>query len=124
MSSVDAIIADLGLSSNQISNAARGFSFDADGPLDMRLDPSSGETAAQLLSRISETDLATLIYVQSQERASRRIAKRICEARRGGRLNSTLLLARLAADAAGMRWAAGADRSTPRRERLWHCEWR
>ncbi len=101
--SVDAIIADLGLSSNQIADAARGFSFEADGPLDMRLDPSSGETVAELLGRINEAELATLIYVQSQERASRRIAKRICEARRGGRLNSTLLLARLAADAAGMR---------------------
>src|SRR5262249_4445037 len=103
MERVDAIVADLGVSSNQLADPVRGFSFELNGPLDMRLDPSRGVTAADLLESLSEAEIATLIYVQSQERASRRIAKRICQARQSGRLSSTLALARLAAEAAGSR---------------------
>lgn len=100
---VDAILADLGLSSNQLADAARGFSFEHDGPLDMRLDPSTGQTAADLLATLGEAELANLLYVQSQEARSRRIARAICAARRTGRINSTAMLARLVSDAVGAR---------------------
>jgi 16S rRNA (cytosine1402-N4)-methyltransferase len=98
---VTAILADLGLSSRQIADPARGFSFDADGPLDMRLDQRQKTTAADLVNTLSEGELSDLLYFQSQERHSRRIAKRICLARRQGRINSTLVLARLVASAVG-----------------------
>jgi 16S rRNA (cytosine1402-N4)-methyltransferase len=97
----DGILADLGLSSNQLLNPERGFSFDADGPLDMRMDQSQRTTAADILNAMSEGELSDLLYLQSQERHSRRIAKRICQARRQGRLNSTAMLARLVASATG-----------------------
>src|SRR5262249_796967 len=86
---------------NQISDPSRGFSFDLDGPLDMRIDRSGPTTAADLVNGLTESELADLLYVQSQERHSRRIARRICEAHRAGRLNSTLMLARIVAEAVG-----------------------
>jgi len=98
---VTAILADLGLSSSQIADPLRGFSFDADGPLDMRLDQRQKTTAADLVNSLSEGELSDLLYFQSQERHSRKIAKRICQARRHGRINSTLVLARLIASAVG-----------------------
>jgi 16S rRNA (cytosine1402-N4)-methyltransferase len=98
---VGGILADLGVSSNQIANPLKGLSFDIDGPLDMRLDPALPRTAADLVNSLPEGELADLLYLQSQERHSRRIAKRICQARRHGRLNSTVALARLIASAVG-----------------------
>lgn len=98
---VDGILADLGVSSNQIADPSRGLSFDVDGPLDMRLDRSLPITAADLVNGLSEGELADLLYLQSDERASRRISKRICQARRNGRLDSTVALARLVAAAVG-----------------------
>jgi 16S rRNA (cytosine1402-N4)-methyltransferase len=95
------ILADLGLSSNQLLDPERGFTFDADGPLDMRMDQDQRLTAADLLNTMSEGELSDLLYLQSQERHSRRIARQICQARRQGRLNSTLMLARLVASASG-----------------------
>ena len=74
---VQAVLADLGVSSPQLDRAARGFSFRADGPLDMRMNPEAGETAAQLIERLSEQELADLIYTLGEERLSRRIARRI-----------------------------------------------
>ena len=72
------LLADLGVSSPQLDVAERGFSFRLDGPLDMRMNPSGcGETAAELLDRLEEPDLANLIYAYGQERRSRRIARRI-----------------------------------------------
>ena len=72
------VIADLGVSSPQLDVAERGFSFRLDGPLDMRMNPSSdGETAAELIDRLEENDLADLIYGYGEERLSRRIARRI-----------------------------------------------
>ena len=76
---VDAVLADLGISSDQLDDPARGFSFQSDGPLDMRLDPTRGPTAAELLARLSERDLADVIWRFGEERHSRRIAKRIKE---------------------------------------------
>jgi len=101
VTTVGGLLADLGLSSNQIADPARGFSFDVDGPLDMRLDKTQSTTAADLVNSLSEGALADLLYLQSQERHSRRIAKRICQVRRDGRLNSTVQLARIVASAVG-----------------------
>lgn len=98
---VAGILADLGVSSNQIADASRGLSFESDGPLDMRLDRRGPTTAADLVNTLSEGELSDLLYFQSQERHSRRIAKRICQARRQGRINSTVMLARLVASAVG-----------------------
>jgi 16S rRNA (cytosine1402-N4)-methyltransferase len=75
------ILADLGLSSLQISDAARGFSFQADGPLDMRMNPLSEPTAEQVVNQIDERELADLIYEFGEERRSRRIARAIVRSR-------------------------------------------
>lgn len=76
--SASLVLADLGVSSPQLDVAARGFSFRLDGPLDMRMNPESdGETAAELIERMEESDLADLIYAYGEERLSRRIARRI-----------------------------------------------
>lgn len=95
------ILADLGLCSAQIEDAERGFSFDRDGPLDMRLDRRLKTTAADLVNTLGEGELSDLLYLQSQEQHSRKIARRICQARRQGRLNSTVAFARLVAAAMG-----------------------
>lgn len=102
VSAVDRLLADLGVSSNQIADPTRGLSFESDGPLDMRLDSRQPTTAADLVNSLSESELSDLLYFQSQERQSRRIARRICQARRQGRINSTVLLARLVAAAVGV----------------------
>lgn len=75
---------DLGVSSHQIDTATRGFSYHQDGPLDMRMDCSSGVPAAQLLARVSEADLVGLIKQYGEERSARRIARSICRRRDAG----------------------------------------
>jgi 16S rRNA (cytosine1402-N4)-methyltransferase len=92
---VDGVLADLGICSDQLDDAQRGFSFAASGPLDMRMDRDCGETARDLLLRLSERDLADLIYQYGEERFSRRIAARIVEVRRRQPLNTTEELADL-----------------------------
>jgi len=77
----DGVLLDLGVSSLQLDDPERGFSFRADGPLDMRLDRSRGETAADLVHGLAECDLADLIYRYGEERASRRVARAIVRAR-------------------------------------------
>src|SRR5690349_21857738 len=79
--SADGILADLGLSSLQLSDAQRGFSFQAEGPLDMRMDPREERTADQAVNRMDEEELANLIYEFGEERRSRRIARAIVRAR-------------------------------------------
>ncbi len=74
---VVAVLADLGVSSPQLDVAERGFSFRHDGPLDMRMNPAVGETVAELIERLDETELADLIYAYGEERLSRRIARRL-----------------------------------------------
>jgi 16S rRNA (cytosine1402-N4)-methyltransferase len=91
----DGVLADLGVCSDQLDDAARGLSFQESGPLDMRLDAERGETAADLLRRLSERDLADLIYRYGEERFSRRIARRIVEARQREPLETTEQLAEL-----------------------------
>jgi 16S rRNA (cytosine1402-N4)-methyltransferase len=79
--SLDGLLADFGLSSMQLGEAERGFSFQADGPLDMRMDTRSGETAEQVVNQEDEKVLADLIYEFGEERRSRRIARAIVRAR-------------------------------------------
>jgi 16S rRNA (cytosine1402-N4)-methyltransferase len=110
---VDVALADLGVSSNQLEDAARGFSFAAGGPLDMRLDRTRGRTAADLVNALREEELSDLIYFNSQERFSRRIARRICEARRNKRITTTDELARLVTDALGVDADARASKIHP-----------
>jgi len=78
---VDGILLDLGLSSMQLDTPERGFSFQQDAPLDMRFDPASPTTAADLVNTLPQDDLADLIYRYGEERASRRIAQAIVKAR-------------------------------------------
>ena len=78
---IDGILADLGVSSLQIDNAERGFSFQAEGPLDMRMNTESGETAEQVVNQVDEVTLANLIYEFGEERRSRRIARAIVRSR-------------------------------------------
>jgi 16S rRNA (cytosine1402-N4)-methyltransferase len=78
---VDGILMDLGLSSRQLADPGRGFSFSSDGPLDMRLNAGQEMTAADLVNRLPETELADLIYRYGEERLSRRIARAIVAAR-------------------------------------------
>jgi 16S rRNA (cytosine1402-N4)-methyltransferase len=77
----DGLLADLGVSSMQLQDAARGFSFQAEGPLDMRMNPHSGLTAEQVVNRFDERELADAIYEFGEERRSRRIARAIVRAR-------------------------------------------
>src|ERR1051326_8300432 len=79
--SADGLLADLGVSSMQLENPARGFSFQAEGPLDMRMNTHSGLTAEQVVNRFDERELADAIYEFGEERRSRRIARAIVRAR-------------------------------------------
>jgi 16S rRNA (cytosine1402-N4)-methyltransferase len=92
---VDAFLADLGFCSDQLADPARGFSFQHDGPLDMRLDPTRGEPASALVRRLREKDLADVIFQYGEERFSRRIAKVIVETRKTAPLETTGQLADL-----------------------------
>ena len=96
----DGILLDLGVSSLQLDTAERGFSFQADGPLDMRMDRSRGETAAEVVNRTREADLADLIYKFGEERASRRIARAITRARERAPIRTTGELAEIVRRAA------------------------
>jgi len=102
---VDGCVADLGVSSPQFDRAERGFSFRQVGPLDMRMDPTSGETAAEFLGRVTEDELEAVLRDLGEERYARRIAHAIVEARAHGALSTTGALAELVA------------RSLPRHER-------
>jgi 16S rRNA (cytosine1402-N4)-methyltransferase len=95
---VDGVLFDFGVSSMQLDRPERGFSLAADGPLDMRMNPSAGPSAYDLLATSDERTLADLIYTYGEERAARRIARAIVAARAAGKLpERTLDLARLVA---------------------------
>ena len=96
-SQFDGILFDLGASSLQLDTAARGFSFMHEGPLDMRMDRSAGETAADLVSHLSERELADLIFRWGEDRWSRRIARAIVEARRRSPIRTTTALSAIVA---------------------------
>jgi 16S rRNA (cytosine1402-N4)-methyltransferase len=95
---VDGILADVGISSLHVDEARRGFSFQADGPLDMRMNPREGQTAEQVVNQAGEKELADLIYEFGEERRSRRIARAIVRSRP---VTTTAQLARIVAGAAG-----------------------
>ncbi len=91
--SVDGVVFDLGLSSAQLNRPERGFSFQVEGPLDMRMDQSAGWTAADVVAQLSEHQLADVIGRYGEERFARRIARAIVRAREHGPLNTTTDLA-------------------------------
>jgi 16S rRNA (cytosine1402-N4)-methyltransferase len=96
------ILVDLGVSSLQFDSPERGFSFRFDAPLDMRMDPTSGATAADLLQQLPESEIARIIFEYGEERHSRRIARRIVERREQGKpITTTAELADLVRSAAG-----------------------
>ena len=94
---LDGVLLDLGVSSPQLDVAERGFSFGKDGPLDMRMDPESGESAADWLARASEKDIADVLWTHGEERQSRRIARAIVARRAEQPLVRTAQLAELIA---------------------------
>ena len=94
---VNGLLLDLGVSSPQLDDAGRGFSFSDDGPLDMRMDPGSGESAAQWLAGASERAIADMLKVYGEERFARRIAGKIVETRRETAIATTRQLAELVA---------------------------
>jgi 16S rRNA (cytosine1402-N4)-methyltransferase len=90
---LDGVILDLGLSSDQLADRERGFSFQSEGPLDLRFNPHEGEPASRLVNRLSEAHLADLIYHYGEDRLSRRIAREIVAARRARPIETAAELA-------------------------------
>jgi 16S rRNA (cytosine1402-N4)-methyltransferase len=106
------LVADLGLSSPQLSEAKRGMSFRLEGPIDMRMDPTRGETARELIERTSQDELADLIYLYGGERRSRRVARCLKQALEEDRLGSTLDLRKAVVRAVGPQRVGGIDPAT------------
>ncbi|MDJ0779615.1 MAG: 16S rRNA (cytosine(1402)-N(4))-methyltransferase RsmH [Gammaproteobacteria bacterium] len=94
----DGILLDLGVSSPQLDDPRRGFSFQQAGPLDMRMNPAQGESAADWLAHAEVDEIARVLWEYGEERHARRIARRIDEHRRAARIDDTATLARLIAD--------------------------
>lgn len=103
---VDAILADLGVSSHQFDAPSRGFSFQTSAPLDMRMDQTQGETAAQLIHRLSEQELAQLLRDYGEESLSKPIARAMKVAEQGGQLTTTTELAEQVATIVRRRYRA------------------
>ena len=106
------VLIDMGVSSMQLDEAGRGFSFNAEGPLDMRMDPTEGFTAADLVNRLPERELADVIYRFGEEHASRRIARAIVETRRRRPFSTTTELAEVVRRSAGRSRRPGLDAAT------------
>ncbi len=109
---VDGLVADLGVSSPQLDEPERGMSFRREGPIDMRMDPESGETALELIERLDDDELADVIYQYGEERRSRRIARSIRKALAHGELRTTLDLRRAVIRAVGPARIGGVDPAT------------
>lgn len=107
----DALLADLGVASTHLDEPLRGFGFQHDGPLDMRLDPSSSRTAADLIRDASEAELADIIFHLGEEPFARRIARKVAQVRESEPIKTTAQLARLVREAYGSR--ARASRLHP-----------
>lgn len=105
---VDGVLLDIGVSSAQLDDPGRGFSFIQDGPLDMRMDPDTGESASAWIMRAAEHDIALVLHEYGEERHSRRIARAIVEARTVQPITTTLQLAEIVA------------RATPRHDHFKH----
>jgi 16S rRNA (cytosine1402-N4)-methyltransferase len=109
---IQGLLADLGVSSHQLTDAARGMSFRTQGPIDMRMDPTRGETALELIARLSQDELADVIYELGEERASRRIARCIKQGLESSELETTADLRRAIVRAVGPRRIGGVDPAT------------
>nr|WP_272494226.1 16S rRNA (cytosine(1402)-N(4))-methyltransferase RsmH [Stenotrophomonas mori] len=107
---LDGVLFDLGVSSPQLDVAERGFSFGKDGPLDMRMDPDSGESAAEWINRAEEREIADVLWTYGEERQSRRIARAIVARRASQPFSRTAELAEVIASAMP-RGKPGADKS-------------
>lgn len=112
LSAVDGILLDLGLSSDQLHWSDRGFSFQSEGPLDMRFDREDESTAADLVNRLSTEDLANVLYQLGEERASRRIARFIVAERKRQRIETTTALRDIVHRALGRSPKGGIDSAT------------
>jgi 16S rRNA (cytosine1402-N4)-methyltransferase len=109
---IDGLLADLGVSSMQLDAPGRGFGFMRDGPLDMRMDPTSGSTAAEMLAAVDEKTLADVIYELGEERYARRVARAIVEARRTRAIDTTGSLAEIVRRAIPRRGYTRIDAAT------------
>ena len=96
---VHGVLMDLGVSSPQLDQAERGFSFQVDGPLDMRMDPTSGQSAADWIARADTDEIADVLWILGEERFSRRIARAIAEARKVEPIVTTAQLSKIVSDA-------------------------
>lgn len=112
VSGIDGLCADLGVSSPQLDDPNRGMSFRREGPLDMRMDPTSGETARELIARVTDDELADIIFHYGEERRSRRIARSVKRALAEGQLETTLDLRRAIVRAVGPVRVGGVDPAT------------
>jgi 16S rRNA (cytosine1402-N4)-methyltransferase len=111
MGEVDGILLDLGISSPQVDDASRGFSFRRDGALDMRMDTEAGRSAAHWIAQVSERELASVLKEYGEERFAKRIAKAIVMAREEHPIKTTKQLAAIIAQA-HPRWEEGKDPAT------------
>jgi 16S rRNA (cytosine1402-N4)-methyltransferase len=111
-SDVDGVLLDLGVSSPQLETAQRGFSFQADGPLDMRMDRSGGRTAADLVNELSEEELADIFYEHGGEREARRVVRALAARRRTEPFRTTGELAAVVAQTLPHRRAGGVHPAT------------
>lgn len=111
---VDGIVLDIGVSSMQLDQAERGFSFMSDGPLDMRMS-QSGMSAADLVNQYDEKEIADILFIYGEEKASRRIARAIVEARNAKPIGTTKELASIVANAIGRREKKILQRGLSRR---------
>jgi 16S rRNA (cytosine1402-N4)-methyltransferase len=112
ISCVDGLVADLGVSSPQLDQSERGLSFRSDGPLDMRMDNSRGETALELIARLDQNELADVIFQLGEERRSRRVAACIKQALEANDLATTFDLRRAVVKAVGPRRVGNIDPAT------------
>lgn len=111
MGKVDGVLLDLGVSSPQLDDPERGFSFNQDGPLDMRMNPGVGESAAEWIARAEEKEIADVIYTYGEERFSRRMAKAIVAERAEAPIVTTARLAKIIAEA-NPAWEKGKHPAT------------
>ena len=88
-SEIDGILIDLGISSTQLDDPERGFSFQSNGPLDMRIDTSQGQTAAEWINSATKKEIEDVLWTLGEERASRKIASKICDSREKKPIEST-----------------------------------
>lgn len=108
---VDGILLDLGVSSPQLDDPDRGFSFKRDGALDMRMDPETGQSTAQWIAHVKEAELASVLREFGEERYAKRIARAIVKARETSPITTTKALAKIIADA-NPNWEKGKDPAT------------